>query len=157
MNEALQKRQARKGLVPLDESHEAAEKPLPRRFEPWTADPEQLYGQQEIRRLVASGAVERVDPDGVRHTMRDTANSSFGVTKAAADFGFTGDGDGNPTGYSPQDLTIAVIDTGIDPRHPDFAGGKVIAWQDFVNGRVQPYDDEGHGTHVASIAAGVVM
>jgi RNA polymerase sigma-70 factor (ECF subfamily) len=61
VNEALQKRQARKDVVPWDESHEAAEKPLPRRFEPWTADPEQLYGQQEIRRLVEA-AIEALPP-----------------------------------------------------------------------------------------------
>jgi RNA polymerase sigma-70 factor (ECF subfamily) len=52
VNEALQKRQARKGDVSLDESREAGLKPLPRRFEPWTSNPEQLYGKQEIRRLV---------------------------------------------------------------------------------------------------------
>jgi len=52
VNEALQKRQARKESVPLDESREADERPLPRRFEPWTANPEQLYGQQEVRQLV---------------------------------------------------------------------------------------------------------
>ena len=28
------------------------------------------------------------------------------------------------------------------------------AFVDFVNGRSQPYDDEGHGTHVAGIIAG---
>lgn len=61
VNEALQKRQARKDLVPLDESREAAEKRLPRRFEPWTANPEQLYGQQEVRRLV-EGAIDALPP-----------------------------------------------------------------------------------------------
>jgi RNA polymerase sigma-70 factor (ECF subfamily) len=55
VNEALQKRQARKNIVPFDESQEAGEKPLPRRFEPWTANPEQLYGKKEIRRLVEAG------------------------------------------------------------------------------------------------------
>jgi serine protease AprX len=70
------------------------------------------------------------------------------------DFGLTGDGDGDPARYSPSDLTIAVIDTGIDPNHPDFGGGKIIAWKDYINGRDVPYDDNGHGTHCASIAAG---
>ena len=61
VNEALQKRQARKDHVPLDESREVGENPLPRRFEPWTANPEQLYGQQELRRLVES-AVQALPP-----------------------------------------------------------------------------------------------
>src|SRR5207245_512923 len=53
VNEALQKRQARKASVSLDESPDVESRSLPRRFEPWTADPEQLYGNQEIRQLVA--------------------------------------------------------------------------------------------------------
>ncbi|NJE09366.1 S8 family serine peptidase [Thermococcus sp. MAR1] len=56
-------------------------------------------------------------------------------------------------GYDGSGITIAIIDTGIDASHPDLQG-KVIGWKDFVNGRSSPYDDQGHGTHVASIAAG---
>lgn len=108
----------------------------------------------QIRSLVASGAVESVEGNEIVSITRDTANISFGGAKASADFGLTGDQDGNPTSYSAQDLTIAVLDTGIDGEHADFAGGKIIAWKDCVNNRPQPYDDQGHGTHVASIAAG---
>ena len=61
VNEALQKRQARRNLVPLDESRQPEETPLPRRFEPWKANPEQLYGQQELRQLVES-AVQALPP-----------------------------------------------------------------------------------------------
>ena len=51
-------------------------------------------------------------------------------------------------------MVIAVIDTGIDAEHVDLDGGKVIGWYDALNGKANPYDDEGHGTHVSSIAAG---
>ncbi|MHB8585821.1 MAG: S8 family serine peptidase [Thermoplasmatota archaeon] len=47
-------------------------------------------------------------------------------------------------------VKIAVIDTGIDANHPEFAGLHV-EWADLVNNRPDPYDDNGHGTHVAGI------
>ena len=54
-----------------------------------------------------------------------------------------------------QDLIVAVLDTGIDPSHPEFAGRLLPGW-DFVNDDADPSDDQGHGTHVAGIiAAGI--
>jgi len=46
-------------------------------------------------------------------------------------------------------VTIAVLDTGISPV-ADLAGphGRILTFKDFINGRDQPYDDNGHGTHV---------
>jgi serine protease AprX len=110
----------------------------------------------EIQRLLASDAVVSIEADTIYHAVRDTAERFTGSTKASLDFDLSGDGDGEPDTYSPQDHTIAILDTGIDGQHQDFAGGKIIAWQDFVNGSPEPYDDHGHGTHVASIAAGAV-
>ena len=49
-------------------------------------------------------------------------------------------------------IRIAVLDTGIDLGHPDFAG-RVIASQSFIAG--QPVQDgHSHGTHCAGTAAG---
>ncbi|MFQ5857918.1 MAG: S8 family serine peptidase [Anaerolineae bacterium] len=53
-----------------------------------------------------------------------------------------------------QEVIIAVIDTGADASHPDLQG-KLVAAYDFVNGDADPADDQGHGTHVAGIAAAV--
>ncbi len=58
-------------------------------------------------------------------------------------------------------VTIAIIDTGVDYLHRDLGGClgpncKVIGGYNFVNAAssTDPMDDMGHGTHVASIAAG---
>ncbi|RME86018.1 MAG: peptidase S8, partial [Caldilineae bacterium] len=52
-------------------------------------------------------------------------------------------------------VTIAILDTGIDLSHPEFAG-RVLAGWDFVNQDSDPSDDHGHGTHVAGIAAAAI-
>jgi hypothetical protein len=50
------------------------------------------------------------------------------------------------------DVTIAVLDTGVDRTHPDLSG-KLVDGYDFVANDPDPSDQNGHGTHVAGIAA----
>jgi serine protease AprX len=50
-------------------------------------------------------------------------------------------------------LSIAIIDSGVQP-HADLPASRIRKFVDFVNGRTSAYDDFGHGTHVAGIAAG---
>ena len=99
--------------------------------------------------------VKRVELDSTVHATNDSAQASFGVTKARLDDpGLDGNGDGDASVYSPADLVAAVIDTGIDTTHLDLDEGKVLAFKDLVNGRTTAYDDNGHGTHVAATLAG---
>lgn len=61
----------------------------------------------------------------------------------------------NDTGYLGRGIGIAILDTGIYP-HQDFTRprNRIVAFRDFVNNRQSPYDDHGHGTFVAGVAAG---
>ncbi len=56
-------------------------------------------------------------------------------------------------GYDGAGVTVAVLDTGIDATHPDFAG-RIAARQNFTEGEEDDRDLVGHGTHVASTIAG---
>ncbi|MBA4493196.1 S8 family serine peptidase [Paenactinomyces guangxiensis] len=108
----------------------------------------------QIEELSKSTDVVQIEYDEPVKAFSQTANTWYGTQKARTDFGVTGDRDGQPSSYSKDDIVIAVIDTGIDASHVDLDGGKVIGWKDYVNNRSAPYDDQGHGTHVAGIAAG---
>lgn len=46
-------------------------------------------------------------------------------------------------------LSIAFLDTGISSVE-DFIlpENRIVAFRDFINGKTEPYDDNGHGTHV---------
>ncbi|MFZ2470883.1 MAG: S8 family peptidase [Methanothrix sp.] len=56
-------------------------------------------------------------------------------------------------GYTGEGVTVALIDTGADSDHTALAG-KIVAFKDFVDNQTAPYDDNGHGTHCASLVAG---
>lgn len=100
-----------------------------------------------IAALSEDPAVEMIWPDLPVHSWLDEAGLIVEAPRVWAS-GFTGAG-----------VPIAVLDTGIDADHPDFEG-RVRAYRDFVDGPtdedepVRPRDPNGHGTHVAGIAAG---
>src|SRR5439155_27096339 len=67
-------------------------------------------------------------------------------------------------GYTGAGIGVAVLDSGVTAWHDDltnltsavypYRNQRVAAFVDFVNGQLMPYDDNGHGTHVAGIIAG---
>jgi len=50
-------------------------------------------------------------------------------------------------GITGMGIVVAVLDTGIYD-HPDLSG-RIVGFKDFVKQKTNPYDDNGHGTHVA--------
>lgn len=48
-------------------------------------------------------------------------------------------------------VVVAVLDTGLDFDHPDLQNNLVPFGPDFVNGDLEPIDDQGHGTMISGI------
>ncbi|MGI6125575.1 MAG: S8 family peptidase [Planifilum sp.] len=98
---------------------------------------------RQIKELMERPEVSKVYLDRKVYALLDTASPA---TRAPLVWETKNRGKG---------VTIAVVDTGIAP-HPDLTQptNRIIAFKDFVDGLTNPYDDNGHGTHVAGCAAG---
>lgn len=98
----------------------------------------------EIRNLPY---VKNVFEDNKVKALDDESNHVIGADSVWTRLGVTG-----------KEIVIGIVDTGIDYSHPDLGRGfgpgfKVMGGYDFVNNDNDPTDDNGHGTHVAGIAA----
>jgi serine protease AprX len=108
-----------------------------------------------IRKLADLSFVESIHYDRPTGGEMNRVAVATGARAAQATYGSNGAGVG-----------VAVIDSGISSWHDDLGqsgyvpgvrvknGQRVAAFVDFVSGRTSPYDDNGHGTHVAGIIAG---
>ncbi|MFA5524585.1 MAG: S8 family peptidase [Tissierellales bacterium] len=96
----------------------------------------------EIDRLSRDPNIEYISYDSKVFALLDIANPSIGGS-FPREIGLTGEG-----------VTVAVIDTGVAP-HNDLVRPKnrLVGFKDFVGDKTSPYDDNGHGTHVAGIIA----
>ena len=96
--------------------------------------------------LAENPAIEWISLDRLAVGANERTGATVGATAARQQLGLDGAGVG-----------IAVIDSGI-AYHDDLADAsgpqRVDRFVDFVDGQSTPYDDYGHGTHVAGIIAG---
>jgi len=96
----------------------------------------------QIRALAGQAGVFRIEEDFTVRTQLDAARADFGADAARSAFSKTGAG-----------IKGCVVDTGVDPNHEQL-NRQPIVFFDAVNNATEAYDDQGHGTHVASTAFG---
>jgi serine protease AprX len=115
---------------------------IPGRYFPWLGGQVALVPDTAIERLARRAEISAISLDrAVRGTM-DRTTTATGSKWVVEHLGVTGAGVG-----------VATVDSGVNPWHDDL-DGRVVHFADFVNAQPQPYDDYGHGTHVAGIIAG---
>jgi serine protease AprX len=96
-----------------------------------------------LEKVARIESIKYISDDIETNSLLDIATQEVGARTA------------NEMGYTGKGIGIAVLDTGVYP-HPDLIRPKnrIIAFKDFINNREGPYDDNGHGTFVAGVAAG---
>ena len=106
----------------------------------------------QAQALANVAVVFRVEEDfEVRAVLADS-RADMGIDRIQSGAELIVDNDGFPA--TGQGVVICMLDTGIDVGHEMFAGGNVIDWFDAINLQLAAYDDHGHGSHTAGIAAG---
>lgn len=55
-------------------------------------------------------------------------------------------------GYTGKGIRIALLDTGVAPLTG--LRNKIVYFKDYIGNKKEPYDDNGHGTHIAGILCG---
>ena len=102
-----------------------------------------LPAHVELAASAAERVVRAVTVDGALSASAERVSNAVGADWVRQSLGYDGSG-----------ITIAVIDSGITDTHDDLSAAHLARFVDFVNFRSMPYDDYGHGTHVAGILAG---
>lgn len=96
-----------------------------------------------IDKLSEFPEVAAISYDRKANICMDMASTCIGV-KLDSSYNLTG-----------RNVTIAVIDTGVYPHGDLLRPYKIIKnFKDFINSCDDPYDDNGHGTHICGVISG---
>ncbi|BAY92971.1 MULTISPECIES: S8 family peptidase [unclassified Tolypothrix] len=114
---------------------------------------------QALDPLSEEDVIQRIKPSRKLHLRMDAAPGKVKLPEFK-----------NKTGLTGKGVLIGIVDSGIDPKHPAFAGRILRIWDQTLPGPgvkegdygaeftgeqiTVSQDTDGHGTHVAGIAAG---
>ncbi|BAY96871.1 peptidase S8/S53 [Tolypothrix tenuis PCC 7101] len=114
---------------------------------------------QALDPLSEEEVIQRIKPSRKLHLRMDVAAGKVKLPEFK-----------NKTGLTGKGVLIGIVDSGIDPKHPAFAGRILRIWDQTLPGPgvkegdygaeftgeqiTVSQDTDGHGTHVAGIAAG---
>jgi subtilisin family serine protease len=111
-------------------------------------DPDQLAALHAQRR----GDIVSIEPERIVKAIQLASDTSSSETKDAWGLQTTGV---THSRFSGRGVRVAILDTGLDLKHPDFAGRTIVS-QSFVSG--ESVDDvNGHGTYCAGVACGPAL
>lgn len=96
-----------------------------------------------LESLAARREIGSISLDRPVHGSMERTGTAIGATWVRDNLGLDGSGVG-----------VAIIDSGVASWHDDLGSDRVVHFADFVDFLPAPYDDYGHGTHVAGIVAG---
>lgn len=130
--------------------------------------PKSLTVQEMVYALNQNPDVEYAEPNYIAYIVTTPNDALFSYQYALFNSGQSIGSPGSPQGTERADIKataaweetkgdnqviIAVIDTGVDLLHPDLKNKVLSGGRDFANEDFDATDDNGHGTHVAGIAA----
>lgn len=103
--------------------------------------------EKAMRGLENHPLVTVVEPDGKVYAIghESELDNTWGVARIGA-------GEVHHEGNVGSGVKVAVIDSGIDYNHTELSGAHVGGYN-FVSNTNDPFDDNGHGTHVAGTVA----
>lgn len=103
-----------------------------------------------LKQYRAQAAVQYAEPNPIAQRFMTPNDTLYSKQWNLAKINASAAWDVSQGGYGP----IAIVDTGIDASHSDLSG-EIEPGYNFVNNSTDTSDDNGHGTSVAGIIAGI--
>jgi len=126
--------------------------------------------KDKIKELKNDPDVEYVEPNYIYYGTYTPDDTRYGIQWALDNTGqeveaVTGTSDADmdvkemwdiEVDNSSNPIIVAVIDSGVALNHPDISNNLIQGYDALSDGVLEPYDNHGHGSHVAGVIASLV-